>query len=264
MTGNGTSGTNSSRGDNWFRYYTSNSKQQVATHTFTHPSTNKQTRNYTVLYDESKYAPLWVAYAMHSSAWPDEEQKGSSSWTTDPAISLTQQTGLDSASTVGYSRGHMVSSQERRASADQNNQTYYYSNQAPQWQNSFNDGIWSTLEGKILSNAPSGRDTLYVVTGVLYENTTTLPSGSLTVSVPSHFYKCLMKCTFDASGSITAAKGIAYLYTNEAHSGANYYDSGFVTTIDAIEERTGFDFFPLVPSEYGTSAESTATQLWTY
>ena len=264
LSGTGTSNTNSGRDDKWFRYYTTNSKQQVATHTFTHPTTSKQTRNYTVLYDESVYAPRWVAYAMHSGTWLDDGSGRSGSWTTDPAINLIQQTGLDDAQTVGYSRGHMVSSQERQSSAGQNAQTFYYTNQAPQWQNGFNGGIWSTLEQKIAANAPSGRDTLYVVTGVLYENDTKLPSGSLSVPIPSHFYKCLMKCSFNASGTMTAASGIAYLYTNESHTSVNYYDSPFVTTIDAIEARTGYDFFPNVPSSLQTSAESTATPLWTY
>ena len=72
-----------------------------------------------------------------------------------------------------------------------------------------------------------------------------------------------MKCTFNASGTMTAASGIAYVFSNEAHSG-NYYDAAYVSTIDAIEARAGFDFFPNVPSSLQTSAESTATPLWTY
>ena len=277
LSGSKTSGTNSNRGDNWFRYYTNSSKRQVATHTFAQVSSvdadETQTRNYTVLYDQDNYAPVWVAYAMHSTTWKKILSGRSGSWGTDPAISLTQQTGLDNAQSVGYSRGHMVSSQERQTTADQNEQTFYYTNQAPQWQNSFNGGIWNTLENAIVNNAPSGRDTLYVVTGVLYEESwytanpakpRTLPSGSYTVPIPSHFYKCLMKCSFNASGTMTAASGIAYLYTNESHTSVNYYDSPFVTTIDAIEARTGYDFFPNVPSSLQTSAESTATPLWTY
>ena len=120
---------------------------------------------------------------------------------------------------------------------------------------------------------------LYVVTGVLYEGTvsngvvvsSTIPtkkSGSLNVPIPSHFYKCLMKCTFNASGTMTDAKGIAFVYTNESHTGENYYkettetEVGFVTSIDDIEERAGFDFFAAVPSSYQTSAESNKKHTW--
>ena len=262
LSGTGTKGNNSGRDDKWYRYYTNNAKREIAVHTFTHPNLNRQVRNYTVLYDGNNYAPLWTAHAMHSSMWLDDGSGRSNSWDSDPAISLTQQTGLDNASSVGYSRGHLVSSQERQSSKGQNAQTFYYSNQAPQWQNSFNDGIWNTMEQQIVAHAPSGRDTLYVVTGVLYEGTiSTLPSGSLNVRIPSHFYKCLMKCSFNASGEMTAASSIAYVMTNEAHSG-NYYDSAYVTTVDAIEQRAGFDFFPKVPSSLQTAAEQVATPLW--
>ena len=267
LNGSKTSGTNASRGDNWFRYYTNSSKRQIATHTFAQASSvdagEPQTRNYTILYDQDNYAPVWVAYAMHSSKWKKNLSGRSGSWGTDPAISLTQQTGLDNASTVGYSRGHMVSSQERQTTENQNEQTFYYTNQAPQWQNGFNSGIWNTMEAAIVSNAPSGRDTLYVVTGVLYEGTTsTLPSGngSLNVPIPSHFYKCLMKCSFNASGEMTAASGCAYIFTNESHSGESYSDG--ITTIDEIEARAGFDFFPNVPSALQTTAEGQSSGLW--
>ena len=275
LTGTGASGTNAGRGDNWYRYYTSNNKQQVATHTFAQDETidplEPQVRNYTVLYDQDKYAPLWVAYAMHRTTWKKILSGRSGSWGADPAIGLTQQTGLDNANGVGYSRGHMVSSNERQTTANQNEQTFYYTNQAPQFQNGFNGGLWSTMESDIVSHSPSGRDTLYVVTGVLYEESwynadpsrvRSLPSGSgtLNVPVPSHFYKCLMKCTFNASGDMTAAQGCAYIFTNVSHSGESY--SSGITTIDAIEQRTGFDFFHNVPDSFETAAEQSSNPLW--
>ena len=263
LSGTGAEGSYSDRDDKWYRYNTTNSKQQVATHTFTHPTTGKETRTYTVLYDESRYAPVWTAHAMHSSGWPDNNVGRNDSWTNDPAISLTQQSGLDNANSVGFSRGHFVASNYRQTSVKQNKQTFYYSNQAPQWQNSFNDGVWSTLEQAVASNAPSGRDTLYVVTGVLYEGTiTTKPSGSLNVPIPSHFYKLLMKCSFNSAGEMTAASGCAYIFTNEAHSGESYTDSKFRTTIDAIEQRTGIDFFPNIPDSFENTAEQSSTPLW--
>ena len=108
------------------------------------------------------------------------------------------------------------------------------------------------------TNAPTGRDTLYVVVGVLYE-TSQVSSG---VPIPSHFYKLLMKCSFSTDGTMTATKGVAYLYTNEAHSGAKYNDAQFRTTIDVIEERTGFDFFANVPANLQDSAEQQSASLW--
>ena len=242
-----TSGTYSDRDDKWYSYNTTNSKRQIAVHTYTTGSpTSSETLNYVVLYDEANYAPVWTAHTMNTTYWPDNNAGRNDSWMDDPAISLTQQGGLDNASTVGYSRGHLVASDYRQTNVKQNKQTFYYSNQAPQWQNSFNSGVWSTMEGRVKTMAPSGSTSmLYVITGVLYEGTvsnnqvtsSTVPhksSGSLSVAIPSHFYKCIMKCTLNGSGQVTAAQGIAFIFTNEAHSG-NYYDSAFVTSIDAVD-----------------------------
>ena len=256
------SSTYSDRDDKWYSVSTSDSNRQIAIHTYsTGAPSNKETVNYVVLYDGSKYAPVWTAHTMNTTYWPDKNVGRNEDWTSDPAISLTQQTGLDNASSVGYSRGHLVASNYRQTTVKQNKQTFYYSNQAPQWQDSFNSGIWSTLEQKVADSAPSGTTMLYVVTGVLYEGSTkTLSSGSLKVPIPSHFYKCIMKCTF-SDGTVSGAQGIAFVFTNEAHSGY-YYDSGYVTSIDVIEERAGFDFFAAVPSSLQASAESNTSHNW--
>ena len=101
-----------------------------------------------------------------------------------------------------------------------------------------------------------------MVVGVLFEGDKTLPSNDgKDVPIPSHFYKCVMKCSFDAGGTVTAASGVAYLFTNEAHGGG-YNDSQYVTSIDAIEQRTGFDFFPRVPSALQSAAESSASPIF--
>ena len=268
LTGSGVSGEYPDRDDIWYRYYTSNNNRQVITHTYSHPSKDPaKTRNYTILYDGTKDAPVWTAHAMNKGMWPDNDQGRSDAWTEDPAVTLPQQTGLDNATAVGYSRGHLVASNYRQTSKAQNKQTFYYSNQAPQWQNSFNAGVWNSLEGSVVSHTPAAgtRDTLYVVTGVLYDyvgEIPTLPSGggTLNIPIPSHFYKCLMMCSFNGSGDMVSANGCAYIFTNEAHPGQTYSDG--LTSIDAIEARAGFDFFHNVPSALQTAAEAQTTGLW--
>lgn len=259
----------------WYNYQTTASKRKVVTHTYSY--NNKTYRNYTTMVDGDKRCPLWTAYVMHSGAYPDNGVGRVGSFNTntsyDPGIPKAWQSSgsTDDYSTANYSRGHMIASSDRQAIAVANKQTFYYTNQAPQKQNGFNSGIWNSLEGDVQSHAPSGRDTLYVVVGTLFEDGNTGASNDGgTVARPSHFYKLLMKCSFDASGAMTDAKGIAYLYTNEDHSNDNggkkvtYHDSRYVTTIDAIETRAGFNFFANVPTSLQDTAEGTATALWAY
>ena len=239
-------------GYKWYNHETSNAMQKVVTHTYR--SGGKTVRNYTCLVDGNKLAPIWSAFVMHKDAYPDNGVGRNDGWKNDPAIPSSWQQGGVS----GYSRGHFVASNYRQASTDANKATFYHTNQAPQYQTGFNDGVWNSLEQSVKSNAPSGRDTLYVVVGVLYENSKTV-SG---VPIPSHFYKLLMRCSFDTSGAMTAAKGVAYVFTNETHKGEQYNDNKFRTTIDAIEERAGFDFFANVPPDLQDAAERQSASLW--
>lgn len=259
LDGTGDDGYNSEKDDYWYRYNTTNSMRAIATHTFK-ASNGKYVRNYTVMLDGNKKAPVWTAHVMHNSVWPDNNAGRNESWRFDPAFDPGwQQSGVNK-----YSKGHLVASNYRQTTDNQNKQTFYYSNQAPQWQNHFNDAIWNNLENKVKAAAPTGRDTLYVVTGTLYEGTPTYDSG---IQIPSHFYKCVMMCSFDASGNMTAASGCAYVFKNEYIDETDPdYKSGstpkFRTTIDSIEERAGFNFFPLVPESLQTAAESSTATIW--
>ena len=264
VNGVGASGTY--LGDEWFRYnINSSDMRKVVTHTFV--SDGKRVRNYTVLFDGDKHAPLWAAFPMHKGVYSGDTER-SDAWQDDPAIPYSgwQQPGLDNATTVGYSRGHFVASQYRKKNENANLQTFYRSNQAPQWQNGFNSGVWSSLEDAVVTASPStSGDTLYVVVGVLYEgDIITRPSGSIDVPLPSHFYTCVMKCSFNSSGAMTGASGKAFVYTNESHDSNSvkpYNHADYVTTIDAIESRAGFDFFKNVPDQFEASAENGTSAL---
>lgn len=244
-------GTESDCATKWYNYTTSNPDQMIVTHTF--PYQGKTYRNYTILVDKEKKAALWNAFVMHGEVYGKDNNVGrSNNWHRDPALPDEWQSCFSSS---GFSRGHQVASNYRQVCVEANKQTFYYTNQALQYQTQFNDGVWNSLEGAVKSNQPSGRDTTYVVVGLLYEDDRTLND----VPLPSHFYKCLMKCSFD-DGIMTNAKGCAYIFTNEAHPGMSY--SAGQTTIKAIEERSGWNFFANVPQNLQEAAENTATPIW--
>ena len=235
----------------WYNYETTDSDRMIITHTYAF--SGKQYRNYTCLVDRTKQAPLWSAFVMHAEAYADKGVGRLGSWTPDPGIPATWQ---QSSATNSYSRGHFVASNYRQTTGDANRQTFYYTNQALQEQNGFNGALWASLEQDVAKHAPSGRDTLYVVVGILYEDDTIMNN----IPCPSHFYKCLMKCSFGTDGSMTDAKGCAYLFTNVSHSGQNY--SSGITTIDEVEKRSGWDFFANIPKDLQDKAEAQKSALW--
>lgn len=250
----------------WYEYDTNDATRKVVTHTYEYNSTLY--RNYTAIVDKDYRCPVLTAYAMHATAYPNNDVKRgdfSTSTSYDPAIPRSWQSSgstYDYNNGAGYARGHHCASEDRQTCRDANDQTFYYTNQSPQIQNSFNGGIWASLEGAVQSHAPTGRDTLYVVVGTLFDPLNMDKSNdSGKVGRPSHFYKCLMKCTFDGSGNMTAARGVAYLFENRAYTG-NYNDAANRKTIDYIESLCGFNLFANVPTALQNAAETTNASLW--
>jgi len=250
----------------WFNYLTGNDNQMVVTHTYAY--NGKQYRNWTALIDKDRKSPLWTAFVMQKDAYPDNNIGRVGNWTygddgksnTDPGIPAAWQKSVASST---HSRGHHVASDYRQACSDANWQTFYWTNQSLQFQNGFNSGVWSSLEQAVVTNAPSGRDTTYVVVGILFEdpnNIITTNQGT-TELAPSHYYKCLMKCSFDSSGAMTAAKGCAYLFENKTYPNKEAYNN-HLTTIDAIEQRSGWDFFTNVPASLQATAEAQSASIW--
>ena len=239
------------------RYNTSNANQKIVTHTYEYNS--KVVRNYSFLYDKDKKSALWVAYATSNSGdFKDNSVGRNDGWAYDPAIDQSWQPNLSSsyssAGGLSYDRGHQVASNDRQTTVEQNKQTFYYSNMTPQYA-SLNQGQWGTFENKVqgVATVTTGRDTLYVVTGPLFEGTlaSTTDSNGASCTLPTGYWKCLMKCSFDTSGTMTAASGCAYLVETNSENVAPT-----ATTIDAIELRTGFDFFTNVPASLQNAAES--------
>lgn len=244
----------------WKRYDVSgNSDQKVVTHTFLY--NGKQYRNYTMLYDKTKKAALWSAYPMHATAYPWIVTR-SDNWQYDPALDQSWQPKLTSSYSGGYTRGHQVASNDRRTTIYQMYQTDYFSNMTPQTDtfNAGNTTDWDELETSIqnLGKATTGRDTLYVVTGAIFGagyKTDAKDNNNVACPVPTDYYKCIMKVSFDADGEVKAAKGAAFLLKHETGTKQE-------KTIRQLETLTGFDFFTNIPPDYQNSAEGDFTSLF--
>lgn len=254
----------------WYEFDTPDENRRLVTHTFWY--NGKMRRNYTTMLDKSKRCALWVAYPLHGVAYGDNSIGRAGSFdekhSYDPAVPAGWQssgsTKNSDNTSSGFSRGHLCASEDRQVTVASNYQTFYYSNQVPQWQNGFNSGVWSSLEGKVQTKGLNltARDTLYVVSGAIFDPVTNYPSNDGgEVARPTQMYKLLMLCSFNSSGTVTSAKGAAFLYTNESHTGQSYNASTFKRTIDDIEALTGFDFFANIPSSLQESAESAFTSI---
>ena len=206
---------------------------------------------------------MWVAYPLNSSHMGSLERLDN--WSYNPLISTSYQVNLcNSSYNDNYSRGHLIPNASRNGDSTLQAQTFYVTNSVPQIQDSFNGGIWSSLEGALQSIAKS--EEIYIVTGVAFAKEgetrsityTTAKDDTKSVPVPNYFYKVAMKVTKSSSGTVTAASTIGFWFEHKTYSDSY---TNYAVSVDQIEAWTGFDFFVNLPDSIETSAEANSS--WT-
>jgi endonuclease G len=220
----------------------------------------KDVRNYTILYDPSRFASLWTAYVYCSAFNGSGTGDG---WTVNKQIPASQQTSVKyaypSVNGVTYDRGHQIPNADRNAENSLQAQTYYWTNSTPQHA-SFNQGIWNNLEKQVRSLVSSS-DSVYVITGPVYQTVggsetvktfVNSTNDSKTVHIPNYYFKVLLKVR-RSGGQITAASAIGFWFTHEAHTDEKWQD--YTVTVDEIEQKTGFNFFANLPPSVEATAE---------
>jgi endonuclease G len=241
-------------------------------------------RSYTIAFDSSTRQPLWVAYPMHS--WYDGDAGRGTTWRPDPLIPESEQPYLrTSYNEVGnngaFSRGHMLASDSRQRSRAMNDQTFLFTNSAPQAQNTFNGGVWLKLENLEKEwgfRGIAARDTLYVVTGSTFGGLTgeggaseggssgadmgggsdgggekiTSDDRGNTIPVPTHFYKAMLTTKGSgvgkAIGQCSAAelKCVVFYLEHFGHAGSARPSTDHMMSVADLEAAIGIEFFPTI------------------
>ena len=241
-------------------------------------------RNYSYMYQYSKYTSMWTAYPLYaatkgsSEAIPgpyvpmqmDSEEDRGKTWTYNPQIDKAKQVNVwDGSYGVDlvnppyvsdyYARGHQIPNADRSYNGSMQSQTYYATNSTPQIQNRFNGYIWGRLEDGVRESV---KDTVYVVTGPVFQ--TVGGSESITyihpvhdsgkkVPVPNYSWKVLLKVKKSGS-TITEAKTIGFWFEHKQYNTQDY--TPYVKSVNDIEALTGLDFFVNLPDSIEETAES--------
>jgi len=208
------------------------------------------TRNWSCYWDYEEHLSPWVAYPLNNSL------KGSGSrsnaWGFDPLLPTSLQPNLTNGSYGGgWTRGHQIPSADRLATYAANASTFVPTNMTPQ-DYDFNCSIWADLENRVRSYA-SQSDTLYVVTGCCFENSSRWSGNSsgFSVKIPTHYFKALLY-----KGSASAAKATdgymaaGYLLPHDSGIAEGNYKN-YILSVDHLEEKTGIDFFPNLARKIG-------------
>ena len=194
--------------------------------------------------------PLWVAY--HVPAEKVHEAGKRPSFRADPAIPETPSAAAYKGS--GYDRGHMAPNYAiaTRFGAEAQKNTFYMSNVAPQ-RPSLNRGPWREIEHRIADLWTAKYGEIWVIVGcVPGDPEDRLESG---IGVPKAFWQVIAAQTSDGVRALAV-----YLPKNIPYAAFPVHN---IITIDALEEKTGLDFFPTMPDFLQKPLEADLpTRLW--
>lgn len=186
---------------------------------------------YALSHNGQHKVPDWVAYRLTREQLLSGNVPRSDDFRPDPDLEPGERSELKDYKGSGFDRGHMAPAGAMKWSERVMSESFLLSNMAPQVGPGFNRGIWKALEEKVREWAVN-RGELYVVTGPIHDGTGSSTIGANQVRVPTHFYKII----FDP----VRVEAIAFILPNKKNPVSQL--STFITSVDAVEARTGLDF----------------------
>ncbi len=197
---------------------------------------------FTVSFNADLHIPNYVVYELTRSEVQGEEPR-SNKFLCDERVkgcpTTTDYTGS------GYDRGHMAPAADMKWNKKAMKESFYLTNICPQ-NHSLNAGGWKRLEEKV--RAWADRDSaIIVVSGPLLDGPVSrLASG---VAVPTGFFKVVL------APFASPVRAIAFVYKNE---GGQKKVELQATSVDEVEQLTGFDFFSSLPDDIETEIEKSS------
>jgi endonuclease G len=163
-------------------------------------------------------------------------------------------------SNTGYDRGHMVRSEERTASRADNDATFYTTNLLPQYHD-LNAGPWLRLEEFCQYLAQRKNKELYIICGGVFPKQYQTIGKRNNVAVPEQCFKIIVvlergQGIKDVNENTTILAALMPNIQGIERSQWRQYQ----TTVDEIEQRTGYDFLTAVPENIQKVIESRKAQ----
>jgi endonuclease G len=201
---------------------------------------------YILSYNPKLNVPNWVAWQLNATWYGDVPRK-SGKFITDTTLPATfQKITHDDYTKSGYDRGHMVRSEERTASEEDNRSTFYMTNILPQTP-TLNQQTWLSLEYECERLCKVEGKELYIIAGGVFSNQPKRLNGK--VAVPDSCWKIIavLEKGQKPKDITKSTKIIAVMMNNGVYDRSTNSWTSYITTIDSIEKSTGYDIMHLLP-----------------
>ncbi|OON68731.1 DNA/RNA non-specific endonuclease [Hymenobacter sp. CRA2] len=214
---------------------------------------------YALSYHRDRGLPNWVAWHL-SPDWLGNAAR-QDDFRPDAALPAGwYQVQASSYVGSGFDRGHHCPSADRTRSAADNSATFLMTNMGPQAPN-HNQRTWARLEDYCRSLVEDGQE-LYIVCGSYGRGGTGSNGYALTldrgrVTVPAHYWKVIVALPVgeqDAQRVGREARIIAVDVPNDNDVSSNW--ASYRTSVDAIEQATGYDLLSAVPQATQATVEA--------
>ena len=203
---------------------------------------------YVLSYSRNLAEPNWVSWQLDTSWLGGIDRQDD--YRPDPAVpSDWYAVQANDYAGSGFDRGHLCPSADRTNSVATNSSTFLMTNFIPQAPNN-NRGPWADLEGVARTIAQAGNE-LYIISGgagALGKLPANCAPPGHCINIPAQTWKVMLALPVgsnDVSRVNTGTRAIAVIMPNT--QAVNPTWQTYLTSVDAVEALTGFDFFSNVP-----------------
>jgi endonuclease G, mitochondrial len=215
---------------------------------------------YALSYAKTKGTPNWVAWELNASWLGDSGRVGK--FAPDEELPADWERVKPSDYTgSGFDRGHMVNSEDRSRSAQDNIPTFLMTNIIPQSPDN-NRGVWVELENYCRKLVRSGKE-LFIVSGGhgqggIGEKGWKATVGRGKVIVPAVTWKVILvldKPDSGVAGVDRHTRTIAVIVPNKQGIKSDPWQQ-YRVSVNEVENLTGYKFFTSVPADIRSAINS--------
>lgn len=210
-------------------------------------------REFVSSYSEARGGPNWVSWNLNATQFGAAAR--CDCFSADLALPSDVYRVVDfDYRNSGYDRGHMVQSESRTVTLQENAATFLMTNILPQFGEN-NQGPWSAFESYLNDLARQQGKEIYVVAGGEYSATPRTLKGQGRVQIPEWTWKVAV--VMDGGEGLGDVHGygdlqvLAIRMPNDSAGAAGIRNTpwqNYTTTVDDIEARTGLDLLDALPN----------------